>query len=86
MTGRRLILNDGTEIENGEAGFADGFLWCYITGYTLPAAASVFFDANKTRRIVFQYGDMEDVYDGYTNCTNLMIDAGGNISVCMKKG
>lgn len=85
MEGRRLILNDGTIIENGEAGCAQGFLWCYFIGYTLQQAASLFFDVSKTSRIVFQYGEMEDTYNGYTNCVNLNIDADGMISVCMKR-
>ena len=85
MEGRRLILNDGTTIENGEAGCADGSLWCYLPGYTMQQAASLFFDAAKTAKIIFQYGNMEDEYNGYTNCVTITT-AGGMTSVCMKKG
>lgn len=86
MDGRRLVLNDGTVIEDGEAGYADGFLWCWIRGYSMQEAAAVFFDAGKTERIVFQYGDMEDTYEGYTNCTRLMAGTDGKISVCLTRG
>ena len=86
MTGIRLILNDGTVIENGRAGYAQGFLWCYMTGYTLQQAAALFFDYWKTTRIVFQYGEMEDTYEGYTNCVNIRIDIDGEVAVCMTKG
>lgn len=84
--GQRLILNDGTIIEGGKAGYAQGFLWCYFTGYTLPQAAMLFFDPTKTARIVFQYGEMEDVHEGFTNCINTGIDVDGRVSVCMTKG
>lgn len=85
MKGIRLILNDGTVIENGRAGYAEGCLWCYITGYTMMQAAALFLDAEKTARIVFQYGEMQDEYEGYTNCVNIQIDVDGEVSVCMKK-
>lgn len=86
MEGRRLVLNDGTIIENGEAGYSQGFLWCYFTGYTMQQAAALFFDPTKTAKIVFQYGEMQDEYNGFTVCVNLMIDTDGRLSVCMVKG
>ena len=86
MEGRRLILNDDITIEDGTAGYAGGFLWCYFTGMTLAAAAVIFLNAENTQLIVFQYGEMEDRYEGYTNCTNLATDADGRISVCLTKG
>ena len=84
-TGRRLILMDGTTIENGEAGYAGGFLWLYFTGYTIAEAAGIFTDPEKTGRIVFQYGQMEDTYDGYTDCRALNMDGDGKVSVCLTK-
>lgn len=86
MDGRRLILNDGTIIDDGVAGYSEGFLWLWFTGYTMQQAASLFFDATKTEHIVFQYGEMADEYNGFTTCRSLMIDADGRISVCMVKG
>lgn len=86
MEGKRLILNDETVIEDGQAGYSQGFLWLYFTGYTMPEAGAIFFDPLKTDKIIFQYGEMEDVYEHFTSCTNLMIDSDGLISVCMTKG
>ena len=83
--GRRLILADGTKIENGEAGYAGGFLWCYLTGWTMSHAAQVFTNPAKTAEIRFEYGEMEDVYRGFTTCTNIMTD-GERVSVCLVKG
>lgn len=84
MKGRRLILNDGTIIEDGEAGFADGALWCWMRGYTMAEAAAIFLDREKTAVIVFQYGEDEDRYEGFTECLRLM-DDGGRVSVCLEK-
>lgn len=85
-TGQRLILQDGTQIENGSCGYADGRLWCWVTGYTMPEAAQVFFNPEKTGTIRFEYGEMADEYEGYTVCTNLLINDDGQISVCLKRG
>jgi len=85
MEGQRLILNDDITIEGGTAGYSGGFLWCYFTGMTLAAAAVIFLNAEYTQTIIFQYGDMEDRYDGFTTCTDLAVDVDGNISVCLTK-
>lgn len=84
--GRRLILADGTEIENGEAGYADGFLWCWLTGMTLQEAALIFFSPEKTELIIFEYGEMSNQYEGFTECRNLSISGDGKISVGMTRG
>lgn len=81
----RLVLNDGTIIEGGRAGYAAGNLWCYFTG-TMQQAVSVFLDPAKTARIEFVYGEMSDVHEGFTVCTSINCDIDGNISVCMVKG
>ena len=86
MEGQRLLLNDGTVIEDGQAGYSEGFLWLFLTGYTIAQAAILFCDPSKTERIVFQYGEMEDEYEGYTNCTRLLADADGRVSVCLIRG
>ena len=85
MEGIRLILMDGTTIEDGSAGYADGFLWLTLPGWTLQQAAGIVFDPSVMGKIYFQYGEMEDVYTGFTVCTRLAADDDG-ISVCMTKG
>lgn len=78
-------MNDGTIIENGEAGCANGCLWLKLPGYTMQSAAALAFDDDKTSRIVFQYGEMSDTYEDFTNCVNINQDYDGLVSVCMKK-
>ncbi len=86
MDGRRLILNDSLTIEGGEAGYSGGSLWLWITGYTMQAAARIFMDPKRTEKIEFQYGEMSDIYRGYTSCVSLKQDVDGLVSVCMVKG
>ena len=83
--GQRLIFDDGTAIENGSCGYSGGCLWCWITGYTMQQAAAIFFDSQKTQKIVYEYGEMSDTYENFTNCTNLFIDNDGQVSACMKR-
>ena len=85
-TGRRLILADGMTIENGRCGYSDGHLWCWIAGYSMQNAALIFFDSNKTYRIVYEYGEMSDTYENFTVCTNMMVDNDGMVSVCLTRG
>ena len=82
----RIVLMDGTILNDSSAGYADGHLWLTIVGKTLQEAALLFLDPSKTARIQFDYGEMRDVYEGFTVCTNLFIDSDGVISVCMVKG
>ena len=85
MEGIRLILGNGTVIENGRAGYASGFLWLHLPGWTMQQAAAAAFDPSAFGNITFQYGEMEDTYTGFTVCTNIMQDE-DEITVCMVKG
>lgn len=82
--GVRLILKDGTVIENGQAGLADGFLWLTLEGMTMQRAANLMLNPQKTARITFQYGEMETVYKDYTVCM-ILRDEGTSISACLVK-
>lgn len=86
MEGERLILADGTIIENGRAGSAGGVLWLYVPGWTMANAAQIFMNSVMTHRIRYEYGEMADTYEGFTVCKVLMDDGEGMISVCLAKG
>ena len=81
MEERKLILNDGTEIEGGYAGISSrGNLWMWFTGYTMAQAVMMFLDPEKTERIVFMAGET-----GYTEMTSINVDANGQFHVGMKR-
>lgn len=71
MEGHRLILNDGSEIENGQAGLANGALWLWIPGKFWDVA-DMARNAEKMQIITFQFGEMQEEYEGYTICTGIM--------------
>ena len=85
MSGTSLIMKDGTRIEDGRAGYADGALWCYFEGYTMAQAAAIFLDPEKTDRIQFKYGEMQDEYEGFTECRHMDIQEDGSGRACLMR-
>lgn len=87
MDGRSLILNPGPnqiELPGSEAGYAEGVLWLYLRGLTLAQAFAVLSDPANTAVIRYEYGEMEDVYEGFTHLTTLM-EREGEVSAALKK-
>lgn len=85
-TGRRVIFKDGTTIENGSAGYSAGCLWLNLPGYTMAQAAALVFDPEKTDKIVYEYGQMSDEYEGFTNCTSLFVEVDSGVNACLQRG
>ena len=82
--GHRLILADGTEIDNGRAGISSGFLWLWVPDKPFWDVGDIVRDPEKTAEITYQYGEMQDIYENYTDCTVLMVQE-NEIAVCLKK-
>ena len=82
--GRRIILKDGTTFEDSGCGYADGFLWCYITGLTLQDVVQTMMNPEKTVKIVYEYGEMSDTYEGFTNMF-LIRQSETGCDVCMQQ-
>lgn len=86
MEGTRLILKDNTVIENGTAGYSTGSVCLYFSGMTMREAADAMIEnPEKTGKIIFQYGDQEEVYTGYTDCVNIGKNPDGEISVMLER-
>lgn len=62
----RLIMNDGTILPEGSAGYSDHRAWFWVKGLTMAEAFAMFNDPSKTRVIKHQYGTREVVYTGFT--------------------
>ena len=87
MDGRRLIMNPGPnqiELPGSDAGYAEGVLWLYIQGQTLAQAFAFLSDPANTAVIRYEYGEMSDVYEGFTHLTTLM-EREGEVSAALKK-
>lgn len=85
MEGQRLVLADLTIIEGGHGGADGNYLWLRIPNWTMAQVAGKFCDPSATQRVVFQYGEMEEVFEGFTDCVILMKD-GEEIAVSLMKG
>ena len=85
MTGRQIRLAKGQVYGNAGCGYAEGYLWCYLRGARLAEVMEDFGDPESTERIVFEYGEMEDVYEGFTAVKVTKEDADG-CAVCLWKG
>ena len=81
MTGRRIVLADGQRLENAVAGYSDGFLWVHVPAITEQECVPIFTNKAKTETIVFQYGEMQDTYNGFTQMVRIL--PGEEVSVCM---
>ena len=86
---RTLTLNNGTVYETPWCGVAQGILTAVIGGNpTVMELAVAFSDAEATARMVFRYGENEDVFEGFTRL--LSVDSGfwgeGTVTVALGKG
>lgn len=86
MDGRAIILADGTKLPGSECGLAEGVLWCFVDGLTMMQAFSLLADPNKTQVITFQYGEMQDTFEGYTQLIAAILAQDGKIHVALREG
>lgn len=85
MDGTRLILNDGTVIENGRAGLSGGELSLWMPGYSIVQVAMLIADKTKMQRVISSAGGLDNEYVGYTECVLITIDYNGETFVSMRK-
>ena len=79
---RALILNNGTEYESPWCGVAQGILTATISGdNTVAGIAVAFADPSATSRIVFRYGENEDVFEGFTRLLSVNTDVWGENTI-----
>lgn len=82
---RKLTMMDGTEFVDCECGLADGVLWCYMKGVPFHEAVAAFDNPEKTGRIIFTYGEMMDVYEGFTRITAAVQQKDGRVDIALEK-
>ena len=79
-----LTLNDGGDLVVGTCGAASGHLWIDVYDVSLADCAMIFDNPDNTRHMEFHYGEMTDVFEGYTALTYLSREE-DYVKVCMKK-
>lgn len=62
----KLILADGTLLEESDCGYFDHELHCWIRKMDMTGAFLMFSDSERTKTIHYLYLGTEEVYDGFT--------------------
>lgn len=69
----RLILKDGTVLNNCECGYYNRSLWCYLKGYSFSEAFQLFSDPDNFETVIFEYGTKDYYkrisYSGFESIT-----------------
>lgn len=70
---RRLILADGTVLENCECGYSSRNLWCFLKDIPFGEAFQYFSSPEKFSTVIFEmtFGDITDriTYSGFQEIT-----------------
>lgn len=84
---RRITLNDGTIYENSDIGFTNGVICCFINGETATVLNTfpVFSDSAKTEKIVYEFGEKQNTYEGFTHLGGIWEEYGGGITILLKR-
>lgn len=66
-------------------GAADGSLWITLDdGTSIAAATEEFGSAENTTTILFEFGEMQEWYEGYTRL-HALITTGEGVQICLRK-
>lgn len=70
---KKLILADGTVLENCECGYSNRNLWCFLTGIPFSEAFQYFSGPEKFKKVTFvmRFGNIIDTieYSGFEQIT-----------------
>ena len=80
----KLILNDGTELENSHVLLSGTTLWFYLNGVTFNEAYELMSDPEKTGKIIAEYYGSVAEYDSYTDLFCLRREDDGMVSGGLK--
>ncbi len=73
---RRLILADGTVLEDCECGYDSKSLWCFLKGISFSEAFQIFSGPDKFNKIIFEldYDTIIDriIYTGIEQITSVV--------------
>ncbi len=82
----RVVLADGTIVENCSIGATAFGIWVNVKNMNLMTAAQLFGDPEKTRLMRFEYGSMYDEFEGYTQLSVINCDRENEIRIRLTGG
>jgi len=83
----RLIMADGTILDNCECGYYDGSLWCYLKDFAIIETFPYFSDSDKFSAIIFDiiyaigFTD-RTIYSGFDKITSIL-QKKGQVDICI---
>ena len=77
MSEYALILANGVRLDDCQAGFADGNLWCWLHGCTFGKAYELFSVPENIAEITFVYGHLKAVFRGADTIKAIMTNRDG---------
>ena len=84
---KKLILNDGTELENAEALLSSGTLFLYLgKAVDFRQAFDLLINPEATQEIRYLEFDEEKTFSGYTDLTYIRKEDDGSINAGLKRG
>lgn len=82
----RLIMADGTVLENCGCGYSGGKLWCFLEGLTFPEIFQHFSDLSKYETLTLELESLDiiDIYE-YTGIEEIItiMQQTDSIDVCL---
>lgn len=82
----RVILADGTVINDCTIGITASGIWINARGMDIVRAAQLFSDPKRTQTMRFEYGDMYDEVEGFTQVSVFNCDDPQVIKIRMVGG
>ncbi len=83
---QKLILNDGTELNNSYAAETIDYLFLYINnGMSMLQIMMLMANPEKIGRIIYAAGNNETQYTDYTTVSSITAEHGGMISVSLRR-
>lgn len=82
----RLILADGTVLNNCECGYSNNTLWCFLKDISFSDAFMYFENEDKFNTVIFDIGFQDAFYDritysGFTELITIQKDPDGKVNV-----
>ena len=82
----RVVLADETILNDCTIGITNNGIWIFTRGVDVLTCATLFGDPAKTETMRFEYGDMYDELEGYTQISVINCENPGAIRIRMTGG
>lgn len=82
----KLIMNDGTELENSSVIISGSIMFVYITnGYNIKDAFDCLYNSEATKKIIHNWNGKEKEYIGYEKLISVKDEGMGLITAMLEK-